>query len=422
MEKYFNKALDVVKKDENYLLSRIHSQRGYVFYDQGLYDEAIKEHLKSYDYSLRERDTIAMIHNYRDIGNSYLGKDEYNDALFYFEKGSELASLANDSAFIGLIDIDKASTYNYMGEPELAERFMLRSIILVDSSYFDYADEVAANIYLIQRKYDLARPYYEKLSLSQSIYSRHYAEAGLLSIAANDNNLKEAIKHLMPFKNLTDSVSLITNAEQVARINSLYNSRRLERQKDELEKRNTRYTYYISIGGLLLATFFTFYYRARSERNRLKYNNAMLDQYLKEEQQKRASVEQERDRLMEANLMEMLKQGQGDERKNAIRESAIYLKLLGSSKGMSLTDREAVVVLLNQVYPDFFNRLHSLGVIKEHELEVCMLVKMGYNPSRMALLLSHSQSAITNTRKKIYKRVTGKQGKASDWDVIIMEL
>ncbi len=404
------------------MLSRIHSQRGYVFYDQGLYDEAIKEHLKSYDYSLRERDTIAMIHNYRDIGNSYLGKDEYNDALSYYEKDVELATLANDSAFIGLIGIDKASAYTYMGDFEMAEKYVKQSIYLVDSSFIDYANGVAGYVYFGERKYDLAKPFYEKLLSSQSLYARQRGESGLLSMAANDKNFDLALNHLVPYKNLTDSVSLITNVEQVARINSLYNSRRLERQKDELEKRNTRYTYYISIGGLLLATFFTFYYRARSERNRLKYNNAMLDQYLKEEQQKRASVEQERDRLMEANLMEKLKQGQGDERKNAIRESAIYLKLLGSSKGMSLKDREAVVVLLNQVYPDFFNRLHSLGVIKEHELEVCMLVKMGYNPSRTALLLSHSQSAITNTRKKIYERVTGKQGKASDWDEIIMEL
>ena len=419
---YFNKALDVVKKDENYLLSRIHSQRGYVFYDQGLYDEAIKEHLKSYDYSLRERDTIAMIHNYRDIGNSYLGKDEYNDALSYFEKGSELAYLANDSAFIGLIGIDKASTFIYMGEPDLAEKYITQSINLVDSSYFDYANEVAAYFYYKQNRFDLAKIYNKKLLHSQYIHSRQFGEAGLLSMASDEKNLDDILEHLVPYRKLTDSIAHITNAEQVARINSFYNSRRLEREKDELEKRNTRYTYYIFIGGLLLATFFTFYYRARSERNRLKYNNAMLDQYLKEEQQKRASVEQERDRLMEANLMEKLKQGQGDERRNAIRESAIYLKLLGSSKGMSPKDREAVVVLLNQVYPDFFNRLHSLGVIKEHELEVCKLVKMGYNPSRMALLLNHSQSAITNTRKKLYERVTGKQGKASDWDEIIMEL
>lgn len=423
---FLNKALDVVPENDNYLLSRIHSQRGYIMYDNGLYDEAIKEHLRSYDYSLSDGDTVAMIHNYRDIGNSYLGKDEYSDALSYYERGVQLASLANDSAFIGLIGIDKASAYTYMGDLEMAEKYVIQSINLVDSLHFDYANSIAGYLYFKQRKYDVAKSYYKPLLHSHSLFYRQDGEAMLLSMAANEKNLEETLRHLVPYKDLTDSISLITNSEKIARINSLYNSRRLERQKDELEKRNIRYTYYIIIGGLLLssimATFFTYYYRARSERNRLKFNNAMLDQYLKEEQQRRALVEKERDRLVEANLMEKLKQEQGDERKNAIRESAIYLKLLESAKGMSPIDREAVEDLLNLVYPDFFTRLHSLGVIKEHELDVCMLVKMGFNPSRIALLLSHSLSAITNTRKKLYEKVKGKQGKASDWDEIVCSL
>ena len=423
---YFNKSLDVVKEDDDYLLSRIHSQKGYLLYNQGLYDEAIKEHLSSYNYSSTDGDTIAMIHNFRDVGNSYSGKEEYKDALSYFEKGVELAILANDSAFIGLIGVDKASTYTYLGEMELAERYLMQSINYVDSSFVDYANEVAGYVYFRQRKYDLAKPYYEKLLNSNSLYARQQGEAMLLSMAANDKNLGEAIKHLMPYKELTDSISLITDGEKIARINSLYNSRRLERQNDELQKQNTRNTYLIIISGLLLAaiivSFYTYSFRVRSERNRLKYNNAMLDQYLKEEQKKRSLVEQERDTLKETNLMEKLKQGQGDERIHIVRESAIYQKLLDTTKGLSHKDQEEVEELLNQVYPDFFTHLRSLGVVKDHELMVCMLLKMGYNPSRMATLLSHTQSAITNTRKKLYERITGKQGKASDWDEIIQNL
>ncbi len=48
---YFNKALEVIDHDDAYLLSRIHSQRGYVFYKQGLYDEALNNHNQSIEYS-----------------------------------------------------------------------------------------------------------------------------------------------------------------------------------------------------------------------------------------------------------------------------------------------------------------------------------------------------------------------------------
>ena len=423
---YFNKALDVVNKEENYLLSRIHSQKGYLRYNNGIYAEAIAEHQNSYDYSLQESDSLGMIHSSRDIGNCYIVKGDYDDALFYFDNGEMLATLVNDSSFISLIGIDKTNTYTNMAEYRLAEKYLNQSIANVDSQFLNYAIGIAGYLYFKQKKYDLAKSYYNKLLNSQSIYSRQRGEAMLLSMAANEKDIDEVIKHVVPYKELTDSISRITDSEKIARINSLYNSRRLERDKEALEKQNLRYTYYIIIGSLLLviiiAASVTYTYRFRSERNRLKYNNAMLDQYIKEERRKRAQIEQERDRLVEVNMMEKLKQEQGDEKKNSIRESAIFLRLITTTRAMSLQDKKEVEELLNHTYPDFITRLHSLGVTKEHELDICMLLKMGFTPSRMAILLSHSQSAITNTRKKLYTKVTGKQGKASDWDGIVFGL
>ena len=148
----------------------------------------------------------------------------------------------------------------------------------------------------------------------------------------------------------------------------------------------------------------------------------MLDKYLQEEQVKRSLAEQKLGKLAEADVMKNLKQEQGDERKNAIRESAIYQRLLNTTKALTDRDRHELEELLNQVYPDFFSRLRSLGIVKKHDLTVCMLVKMGFNPSRIASLVSLTLSAITNTRKRMYGKVTGKTGKAEDWDKILESL
>ena len=423
---YFNKALDVVNEDENYLLSRIHSQKGYLFHNQGLFDEAIKSHHQSYDDSFKVGDTIGMIHSSRDIGNSFSAQDDFKNAFYFYDKGEELAVLVNDSSLKSLIGIDKANTYSFMGEYELAEKYLNQSICYVDSMNVDYANTVAGYLYFIQHKYDLAKSYYNKLLYSSSVYTRQNGEAGLLNIAANDKDINEALKHLLPYKELTDSISLITDSEIIARINSLYNSRRLERQNEELEKVNMRNTYYIIIGGLLLFTVIVllmlYNYRVRSERNRLRYNNAMLDKYLQEEQMKRSLAEQERDKLAETDVIKKLKEEQGDERKNAIRESAIYQKVLNSSKALTDKDQVEIEELLNQLYPEFFTRLRSLGIVKEHDLRVCMLVKMGFSPSRIASLVSLTLSAITNTRKRMYGKVTGNRGKPEDWDQIIESL
>ena len=423
---YFDRALDVVNLDNIYLLSRIHSQRGYQLYNQGLYDLALEAHRKSYEFSFQDGDTIALIHCNRDIANCYTGENDFKDALYFYDKGGELALLKNDSSLYSLIGVDKANVYTYMGEYDLAEKYLNMSIEQVDSSFYDYAISVAGYFYFNKRDYNTARTYYEKLLKSPSLYFQHEGEAMLLSMAVNDRDVDGIIEHVVPYKNLTDSISFITDSETIARINSLYNSRRLEKANEKLERQNARYNNLLVIGGLLVViivvSLLLYSYRIRSERNRLRYNNAMLDKFFKDEQQKRELAEQERDRLRETNTMELLKQKQGDDRIFAIRESDVYQKLLHAVKPIHADDQREIRSLLNQLYPDFFMRLQTLGVSKPHELLVSMLLKMGYTPSHIAVLTAHSVSSITNTRKNLYKKVTGEDGKAEDWDKIVNNL
>ena len=112
----------------------------------------------------------------------------------------------------------------------------------------------------------------------------------------------------------------------------------------------------------------------------------------------------------------------GDERKAIIQETELYQKLYNSGKVISVKDLEDVKVLLDEVYPEFFSRLHSIGVVKDQVIKVSMLLKMGFAPSKIASLLSLSLSAISNIRKRTYEKVTGKVGKADDWDKIIMNM
>lgn len=426
---FFNKAFEVANGNDyktTYLKSRIYAQRGYIYKLQAMYDNALEEHQNSYNLSEAISDTIGMCWALYDIGSNYVEKGDLETGQFYYDRSIDIAVKSNDRNMQCLAMLKKAEAYNYNGDFSKAEEYLHLSIDGVDKSEADEANSIAGYIYFRQHKYDLAKYYYEKLLSSQSVYFRQNGEAMLLSMAANEKNLDDVIKHLVPYKDLTDSLSFITDTEQIARINSLYNRLQLEKQNEELEKVNMRNTYYIIIGGLFLltviATLMVYSYRIRAERNRLRYNNALLDQYLQEEQRKRSQAEQERDKLAETDVMERLKQEQGDRRKNAIRESAIYQKLVNTTKALSQKDQIEAEELLSQVYPDFFIRLQSLGIIKEQELKVCLLLKMGFIPSRIASLVSLTLSAITNIRKRMYGKVTGKSGKAEDWDKIVDNL
>lgn len=430
---YYQKALSGSSDNDLMLKEKINSQMGYLLSSQMIYDEAIRYHDSAKELAARLKDTLGLIYSNNDIATIYRHKKSYDLAFFYFDKAEELSlqyKAANTSC---LIYSQKAATYNETGNYQLAEKYLNLSLTDLAPSDTNSVYAIAGNIYFKQHKYEAASFYYHELLNSNDIYSRQLARAMLLSIAANEGDFSEALKHLVPYKNLTDSIVSLMDSEKLARINSLYNSRQLEKQKEVLEKKNDRNTFLIIIGGFLLLSIIafssTYTYRVHSERNRLRYNNAMLDQYLKDEQQKRELAEQERlriqaerDKLAEDHMQEQHKLVLGDERKAIIQESELYQKLYNSGKVISVKDLEDVKVLLDEVYPEFFFRLHSIGVIKDQEIKVSMLLKMGFAPSKIASLLSLSLSAVSNIRKRTYEKVTGKVGKADDWDKIIMNM
>ena len=115
-------------------------------------------------------------------------------------------------------------------------------------------------------------------------------------------------------------------------------------------------------------------------------------------------------------------QPETDAKTLAIRESDIYRRLLVAEKPLNEADALAMMELIDSLYPDFKMRLTTFGVIKDHEVRMCYLIKMGFKTSRIATLLSRSDSAISNGRMRMYKKVLGKEGKGEDWDKVIQSL
>ena len=141
---------------------------------------------------------------------------------------------------------------------------------------------------------------------------------------------------------------------------------------------------------------------------RLERNNALLEKYNNSLQ---ADLEMERAKAM-------VSQSNADTKIMQIRESDICRRLFKSVKPINEADMAEVTALINRLYPDFSNRLAKFGVIKDHEVRMCYLIKMGFKTSRLAILLSRTDSAISNGRLRLYKKVFGRDGKGEDWDKV----
>lgn len=62
------------------------------------------------------------------------------------------------------------------------------------------------------------------------------------------------------------------------------------------------------------------------------------------------------------------------------------------------------------------------NIINEYEYQVCMLIRTGFTPSDICILMNSSKSSIANVRKKLYTKLTGRNGSSKDFDMYINSL
>ena len=87
----------------------------------------------------------------------------------------------------------------------------------------------------------------------------------------------------------------------------------------------------------------------------------------------------------------------------------------------STKDWEELFHLINAIYPSFAQKLQEAYPKIPIQMErLCYLVRIHVKPSRLSMLLNHSNISVL--RKRLYLKMSGKTGKASDFDLYINDL
>jgi len=60
--------------------------------------------------------------------------------------------------------------------------------------------------------------------------------------------------------------------------------------------------------------------------------------------------------------------------------------------------------------------------LSDSEYHVCLLVRAGFSPADIGILMQQSPSNISNIRKRLYQKMTGKDGSPKDFDKYIKSL
>lgn len=407
----YQKAEETVNKDNYALQGDIYCQMGYIYKECHLFHDAITTLEKAYIMDSLNNNKQNMLFDIRDIGTNYLHLQETNTAKLYFSEGFRKSIHTNEfmaKTFAHQLAVIYLKQKDYSRAKEYLNISLNHTENYGDNKSGIYA--TAYKLYEATGEDELKNKYESWLLDSGTIWAKKSIYKDQLSkILVNDRN-----PHILDIWNnynqYSDSVSKFSDIESIKRIEQLYNYKLKEKENESLNSHNTVLSIIIicltitliSIIGLSFMT----YSNIKQKRKNLELK---LDKY---ETLKRSSEQKNKQNIQKENC--------------AFKKSEIHQIIQNEIENGSYTLQDShwkdLEKTVNEIYPNFTNNLNSFYEVSDHELKVCLMVKIGISHTYIAKFTNHSKEAINSTRGRLYAKVFKKSASAPKWDDFIKTL
>lgn len=450
---YFIRASETADGKDYDLLSRIYSQIGTLYLYQDVYDKALPVFRKCYQYNLLEGDSAGMVYAIRNIGRTYRTLDQVDSALHYYKEADSLAIKLGSNLLRMRVNGEFSAYYTQLGMYKEAYKCLQWAFLQFNSDDRAPAYSTVAHYYLNINQLDSALIYFTKLLKMDDYLYLQSAYKGLGEIATKRGNYAEACSYWALYEMYRDSVQSITQTETVRKINALYNYQLREEENNRLQMQNRQqknYIVWITASMVVVVALFFAYRQNRKRKeegriNQLQKLKALEEQkyrqsqeFIEENKKRIAELEKElqevrttsdisRQELLHAQKLSLEKdneqveaqQKMEQEAVKAFQTSAIYIKFHETDDKILEEDWSELISAIDNTYRNFTQRLKDLYPMNEVELQVCLLLKIDMPFKRIALLVLRSKQAVTSIRKRLYKKVFGREGAPDDWDRFI---
>ena len=435
-------------------LHRIHVWSAEILKNQRAISDAFHENSLAFKYAMKAKDTLSAIITYEQKANIYSKQYLIDSVISIREKLYGLYSkygYKRETAYsLGpLIDIyakrgniSKAKHALDLYE-KMSERFDKYGKIKKGLEIF-YA--IKGYYYLSINDYDSARLCFDKCLKTTSNYPNDfgYSYEGLTELYKKLHRPDSVAKYSELTRQMTDSFYARMSTEHLQQMQAMYNYNRYRQTAEEAEKDALR-TKYISIiiimaimaaaigGALAVRTYIIRKRRARV--NEIKEYKRSISE-LKKARRELDILTENRQTRMESLIKE-----KEEEIERLQKEKAEYEKNKDIAARMTPFADEPVVRILRRHAEkehvmmsgeerkmlislfDSYEEISRLkAVLSESEYELCLLVKLGFAPSQINMLTGRSLQDIANIRKRMYNRITGKDGSSRDFDKFIKSL
>ena len=482
-QEYYLKALrDEEKIEDHALLGRIHNHIGMLYAYQKVYEKALPFQKKAVENFHLINDSTGQVFALRDLGRTFLMLGLQDSSIICNQKAIALMR----KRIIPSVYTELAGLYidrQRMEEAHGLLRTSLQNVAKPQAKYSVYL--VLGELYKKSGQFDSARFYLQACINSAPLpETRAGGLFHLKEIALEKGQWEQAALLSKQYELLKDSIEQGKNAESIRNVQAFYSYNEIEQDLWEARlyasKQKSFYSLLITACLFLLTVALLRFIHYRRERKnllqRLKANEEQIqrnEQTLKnisdvkdslqneiqiyktterqlskekDEQLKRTN-EEIRQKIMqleklshtkdelEKNLLTLRsensnlkkrEQAREEERKKIeeserLQNERLYDKFR-SPAGWEPTDTDwhKLFISVDKLYPKMVTTLQKSTSLNESERKICYLSKIGVKPGAIEILLGKGNVSVY--RKRLYEKLTKKEGAAKDFDKYISDI
>lgn len=413
---YFLRAADFAEEygKDNKLLYLTYYYLGDLYFNENLYDSALKMDRKALHYSQLLNNKNYKVLALRNIATAFSGKNRNDSSIVYYSKALEKLPKKDSITLVSLLN-EIAGRYNELGDFNHALQTVNKALaIKIENEKLSYSYVVKAYIYYKKLEYDSASVYYNKTINSLDLYTKTESYNRLAKIERFNGNFAKALFYNDIYLNFRDSIEKQQHSDMIIKLQNIYEHKKtIEKiQYLTLEKNQQRMVLYlisaISVSILLLLMSMLLLYRTRKERQTRELEQVV--QLEKEEAQKA------KERLQESELIRIKKEKELLEKEMELRTDFFsrlnnltfpFLNTNDKREGnvrFSNEDLDAIVKNTDAAFNHFSTRLiKAFPELKKDDILFCCLIKMKLGLSTLSSVYSLSKDAISKRKERIKK-------------------
>ena len=451
---YFHEAAakaDTTDSNSDFLtLHRIHAWSAEILKSQFAFSDAFHENSLAFKYAMKAKDTLNAIITYEKKSNIYNALGISDSAIFirkklyglYSKYGYEKEAVRS----LGLL-------INYGVEnKELSDVKHYINLYEHKSGNFNDKGDIKKGVeiyYVTKGRYlaeinelDSAEYYFRKCARTAKNYSDlKYCFDDLADIYRKRNRPDSVAKYADLARMMTDSAYAQMSTEHLQQMQAMYNYNRYRQTAEEAEKDALR-TKYISIiiimaimaaaigGALAVRTYIMRKRRARVDEikeykrkiNELEMSRAELESINSGLNAEVNRMIEEKTKKIDILKTEYEKNFNNVKDKDLFECEPIVIQIRWKARKTTKPMDKDEISRLKELFKDYRPLSNWENTLNNNEYLICLLVRLDFVPAEICILTDLSSSNISNIRKRLLEKMTGREGSPKDFDKYIKSL